>query len=44
MDALVDAGEEPVVLDNFASVDRGNLREDVKLIEADIAAPGVVDA
>ena len=42
VDALVDAGEEPVVLDNFASGDRENLRQDVRLIEADIADPNVV--
>lgn len=43
VDALADAGEDPVVLDNFASGDRENLREDVRLIEADIADPGVVN-
>ena len=43
VDALADAGEDPVVLDNFASGDRKNLREDVRLIEADIADPGVVN-
>jgi UDP-glucose 4-epimerase len=43
VDALVDAGEEPVVLDNFASGDRENLRQDVRLIEADIADPNVVN-
>lgn len=42
VDALVDAGEEPVVLDNFASGDRENLRQDVRLIEADIADPNAV--
>ena len=42
VDALADAGEEPVVLDNFASGDRENLRQDVRLIEADIADPNVV--
>ena len=42
VDALVDAGEEPVILDNFASGDRENLRQDVRLIEADIADPNVV--
>ncbi len=43
VDALVDAGEEPVVLDNFASGDRENLRQDVRLVEADIADPNVVN-
>jgi UDP-glucose 4-epimerase len=43
VDALADAGEDPVVLDNFASGNRENLREDVRLIEADIADPGVVN-
>lgn len=42
VDSLVDAGEEPVVLDNFASGDRENLRQDVRLIEADIADPNAV--
>ena len=42
VDALVDAGEEPVILDNFASGDRENLRQDVRLVEADIADPNVV--
>ncbi len=43
VDALLAAGEKPVVLDNFASGERANLREDVELIEADVADPGVVD-
>jgi UDP-glucose 4-epimerase len=43
VDALVDAGEEPVVLDNFASGDRDNLRQDVRLAEADIADSNIVN-
>ncbi len=44
MDALLDDGEEVVVLDNFASGDRTNLRERVRIVDADIADPGVVEA
>jgi UDP-glucose 4-epimerase len=43
VDALADAGEEPVVLDNFASGDRDNLRKDVRLLEVDIADPHVTN-
>lgn len=42
VDALLAAGEEPVVLDNFATGDRANLPEGVRVVEADIADPGVV--
>ena len=44
VDALVTFGEEPVVLDNLANGQRENLPGGVKLVESDIAAPGVVDA
>ena len=43
VDALVASGEEPVVLDNLASGQRENLPGGVKLVEGDIADPGVVD-
>lgn len=43
VDALAEAGREPVALDNFASGDRANLREGVRLVEADVADPGVAD-
>jgi UDP-glucose 4-epimerase len=42
VDALLAAGEEPVVLDDFSSGDRANLPGDVEVVEADIADPGVV--
>lgn len=42
VDALISAGEEPVVLDNFASGDRANLPESVRVVEADIAEDRVV--
>ncbi|MEW6638498.1 MAG: NAD-dependent epimerase/dehydratase family protein [Actinomycetota bacterium] len=43
VDALAEAGREPVVLDNFASGDRTNLRQGVQVVEADVADPGVAD-
>jgi UDP-glucose 4-epimerase len=43
VDALVSAGEEPVVLDNFASGDRANLPEGVRVVEADVADERTVD-
>lgn len=43
VDALLAAGEEPVVLDNFVGGDRGNLQAGVRVVEADVADPGVVD-
>ena len=43
VDALLGAGEEPVVLDDFSTGDRTNLPADVEVVEADIADPGVVD-
>jgi UDP-glucose 4-epimerase len=43
VDALVASGEELVVLDNLASGQRENLPGGVKLVEDDIADPGVVD-
>jgi UDP-glucose 4-epimerase len=42
VDALLAAGEAPVVLDDFSTGDRTNLPGDVEVIEADIADPGVV--
>jgi UDP-glucose 4-epimerase len=42
VDALLAAGEEPVVLDDFSTGDRANLPRDVEVVEADIADPGVV--
>ena len=44
VDALLAAGQEPVVLDNFASGDRENLPDGAKLVEMDIADAGVVGA
>ncbi len=44
VDALLDGGEEVVVLDNFVSGDRTNLREGVQTLDADIADPEVVGA
>ena len=43
-DALLAAGEEVVVLDNFATGDRANIPEGADTIEADIADPEVVEA
>ncbi|HEX6711543.1 MAG TPA: NAD-dependent epimerase/dehydratase family protein [Rubrobacter sp.] len=42
VDALLAAGEEPVVLDDFSSGDRANLPGEVEVVEADVADPGVV--
>ncbi len=42
VDALLDGGEEVVVLDNLVSGDRTNLREGVQTLDADIADPEVV--
>ena len=42
VDALLAAGQEPVVLDNLASGDMANLPDGVKLVEMDIADAGVV--
>lgn len=44
VDRLPAAGGEPVVLDNLASGDRKNLREGVRLMEADAADPDLVGA
>ena len=44
VDALLAVGEEPVVLDNFATESRSNLPEGLRVMEADIADAGVVDA
>ena len=44
VDALLAAGQEPVVLDNLASGDRENLPDGAKLVEMDIADAGVVGA
>lgn len=43
VDALVAAGEEPVVLDNFATGDAANLPEGVPVVEWDIAERSVVE-
>lgn len=42
-DALSAGGETVAVLDNFVTGDPSNLRGSVKIIEADVADPGVVD-
>jgi UDP-glucose 4-epimerase len=44
VNALLAAGQEPVVLDNLASGDWENLPDGVKLVEMDIADAGVVEA
>jgi UDP-glucose 4-epimerase len=44
VDALLAAGQEPVVLDNLASGDRENLPDGAKLVEMDIADAAVVGA
>jgi UDP-glucose 4-epimerase len=44
VDALLAAGQEPVVLDNLASGDRKNLPDRAKLVEMDITDAGVVEA
>src|SRR5215213_1040956 len=44
VDALLTAGQEPVVLDNLASGDRENLANGAKLVEMDITDAGVVEA
>src|SRR5829696_5262923 len=43
VDALLAAGEEPVVLDHLSAGDGTNLPRDVEVVEADIADPGVID-
>ena len=43
VDALLASGEDPVVLDNFATGSRSNLPEGVRVVEADVADAGVVD-
>ncbi|HET7273324.1 MAG TPA: NAD-dependent epimerase/dehydratase family protein [Rubrobacter sp.] len=42
VDALLAAGKEPVVLDDFSTSDRANLPAGVEVVEADVADPGVV--
>src|SRR5918912_3131541 len=44
VNALLAAGQEPVVLDNLASGDWENLPDGVNLVEMDIADAGVVEA
>jgi UDP-glucose 4-epimerase len=43
IDTLLVTGQEPVVLDNLASGTRENLPDGVKLVEVDVADPGVVE-
>ncbi len=43
VDALVDDEEEVIVLDNFATGDRGHLNEEVEILDLDIADPAVVE-
>jgi UDP-glucose 4-epimerase len=43
VDALLAAGEEPVVLDDFSTGDGANLPGDVEVVEADIGDSGVID-
>jgi UDP-glucose 4-epimerase len=43
VDTLLVTGQEPVVLDNLASGARENLPDGVKLVEVDVADPGVVE-
>lgn len=43
VEAILAAGQETVVLDNFASGEMTNLSKDAKLVEADIANSSVVD-
>ena len=44
VDALLAAGEEVAVLDNFASGSRGNLPDEVQILEADVADPEIIAA
>lgn len=44
VDALLAAGHEPIVIDNLATGDRGNLRPEVRFYEADIRDAGAVNA
>lgn len=43
VDALLAAGERPVVLDDLSTGEAANLPRDVEVVEADIADPGVVE-
>ncbi len=42
VDALLDRGDKPVVLDDFSSGDRANLPSGAEVVQADVAAPEVV--
>lgn len=44
VDALLDAGEEVVVLDNFATGDRKHLNGEARTLDSDIADPTTVEA